>query len=51
MLNKRHVDEEFYPLIDYIHEHQEAFNAMPELDKIAFIQAFLRQFKKYTKKQ
>ena len=42
-LDKRHVDEEFYPLIDYIHEHQEAFNAMPELDKIAFIQAFLRQ--------
>ena len=39
-LDKRHVDEEFYPLIDYIHEHQEAFNAMPELDKIAFIQAF-----------
>lgn len=42
-LDKRHVDEEFYPLIDYIHEHCEAFNAMPELDKIAFIQAFLRQ--------
>ena len=42
-LDKRHVDEEFYPLIDYIHEHQEAFNAMPELDKIAFIQAFLKQ--------
>lgn len=42
-LDKRHVDEEFYPLIDYIHEHQEAFNAMQELDKIAFIQAFLKQ--------
>lgn len=42
-LDKRYVDEEFYSLIDYIHEHQEAFNAMPELDKIAYIQAFLRQ--------
>ena len=42
-LDKRHVDEEFYPLIDHIREHQEAFNAMPELDKIAFIQAFLKQ--------
>ena len=42
-LDKRHVDEEFYPLIDHIHDHREAFNAMPELDKIAFIQAFLRQ--------
>ena len=42
-LDKRHVDEEFYPLIDYIHEHQETFNAMSELDKIAFIQAFLKQ--------
>ena len=42
-LDKRHVDEEFYPLIDHIRDHREAFNAMPELDKIAFIQAFLRQ--------
>jgi len=42
-LDKRHVDEEFYPLIDHIREHREAFNAIPELDKIAFIQAFLRQ--------
>ena len=42
-LDKRHVDEEFYPLIDHIRDHREAFNAMLELDKIAFIQAFLRQ--------
>ncbi|MDO4878952.1 MAG: RNA ligase, partial [Neisseria sp.] len=42
-LDKRHVDEEFYPLIDHIRDHRETFNAMSELDKIAFIQTFLRQ--------
>ena len=42
-LDKRHVDEEFYPLIDHIRDNRETFNAMPELDKIKFVQAFLRQ--------
>ena len=42
-LDKRHVDEEYYPLIDHIREHQAAFNTMNELEKIAFIQAFLRE--------
>lgn len=42
-LDKRHVDEEYYPLIDHIREHQATFNAMSEQEKIAFIQAFLRE--------
>lgn len=42
-LDKRHVDEEYYPLIDHIREHQATFNAMSEHEKIAFIQAFLRK--------
>lgn len=40
-LDKRHVDEEYYPLIDHIHAHQAQFNELAELDKIAFIQDFL----------
>ena len=42
-LDKRHVDEEYYPLIDHSREHQATFNAMSEHEKIAFIQAFLRE--------
>ncbi len=42
-LDKRHVDEEYYPLIDHIREHQAAFNQMAEREKIAFIQQFLRE--------
>ncbi len=42
-LDKRHVDEEFYPLIDYIKENKETFNSLSELDKIAFIQAFIEK--------
>ena len=41
-LNKRHVDEEYYPLIDHIRAHQATFNALTELEKIAFIQQFLQ---------
>lgn len=40
-LDKRHVDEEYYPLIDHIKANQSAFNTMTELEKIAFIQQFL----------
>ncbi|STZ64267.1 RNA ligase [Moraxella lacunata] len=40
-LDKRQVDEEYYPLIDYIKDNQENFNQLSELDKIAFIQEFL----------
>ena len=42
-LDKRHADEEFYPLIDHIQANREAFDAMVEQEKIAFIQAFLRE--------
>ena len=42
-LDKRHVDEEFYPLIDHIQVNRESFDAMSEQEKIAFIQAFLRE--------
>lgn len=41
-LDKRHVDEEYYPLIDYIKAHQEQVNALTELEKIDFIQTFLK---------
>lgn len=42
-LDKRHVDEEYYPLIEYIKQNQANFNALPELEKITFIQQFLKQ--------
>ena len=42
-LDKRHVDEEFYPLIDHIQGNRETFDVMGEQEKIAFIQAFLRE--------
>ena len=42
-LDKRHVDEEFYPLIDHIQANRETFDVMGEQEKIAFIQAFLRE--------
>lgn len=42
-LDKRQLDEEFYPLADYIAEHKQEFNQLSELDKIQFIQDFLRQ--------
>ena len=41
-LDKKHVDEEYYPLIDYLKENREAFKAMTELEKIAYIQEYLR---------
>ncbi|SSY81159.1 RNA ligase [Alysiella crassa] len=41
-LDKRNLDEEFYPLADYIAENKAIFNEMTELDKIAFIQDFLK---------
>lgn len=40
-LDKRQLDEEFYPLVDYITENKAIFNELAELDKIAFIQEFL----------
>ena len=41
-LDKKHVDEEYYPLIDHLKENREAFKAMTELEKIAYIQKYLR---------
>lgn len=42
-LNKQHVDEEYYPLVDYIKAHKDTFNQLDELQKIAFVQDFLEQ--------
>lgn len=42
-LDKRHLDEEFYPLVDYIQANQSTFNGLSELDKIQFIQYFINQ--------
>ncbi|MDO4643524.1 MAG: RNA ligase [Cardiobacteriaceae bacterium] len=42
-LDKKHVSEEYYPLIDYIYEHCDVFNIMTELEKIDFIQKFLKE--------
>lgn len=42
-LDKRRVDEEYYPLIDHIRAHEAEFSRLEELDKIAFIQRFLRE--------
>ncbi|WP_410471597.1 RNA ligase [Faucicola mancuniensis] len=42
-LNKQNVDEEYYPLVDYIKVNKEAFNALDELGKITFVQQFLEK--------
>ncbi|MFW2176833.1 MULTISPECIES: RNA ligase [unclassified Moraxella] len=42
-LNKQNVDEEYYPLVDYIKANQQVFNELDELQKIAFVQAFLEK--------
>jgi len=40
-LDKKHVDEEYYPLVDYLREQRDTFNALGEQEKIAFIQRYL----------
>ena len=40
-LDKKHVDEEYYPLIDYIRAERDTFKTLSELEKIAFIQRYL----------
>lgn len=40
-LNKRNVDEEYYPLVDYIKVNKDEFNQLDELQKIEFVQKFL----------
>lgn len=40
-LNKQFVDEEFYPLIDYIKEHKDEFNALEEQERITFMEKFI----------
>ena len=40
-LDKHHVDEEYYPLIDYIRAERDTFKTLSELEKIAFIQRYL----------
>lgn len=42
-LSKQQVDEEYYPLIDHIKAHQDTFNQLDELQKIAFVQQFLEK--------
>lgn len=42
-LHKKNVDEEYYPLIDYIKDNQDYFNNLDELAKIAYIQEFLEK--------
>ena len=40
-LDKKHVDEEYYPLLDYIRAQRDTFSKLNELEKIAFIQRYL----------
>ena len=40
-LDKKHVDEEYYPLVDYLCEQRATFNTLNEQEKIAFIQRYL----------
>ncbi|MDH2998722.1 2'-5' RNA ligase [Pasteurellaceae bacterium LFhippo2] len=42
-LDKRKVEEEYYPLIDYIKSNKERFNSLDEQQKITFVQTFLEQ--------
>ena len=40
-LDKKHVDEEYYPLVDYLREQRDTFNTLNEQEKIAFVQRYL----------
>lgn len=40
-LLKSRVDEEYYPLIDYLKAHHETFNILDEQSRLVFIQEFL----------
>ena len=40
-LDKRKVDEEYYPLIDYLKSLGEGFNQMPEQQRLQFIMSYL----------
>ena len=40
-LDKKHVDEEYYPLVDYLRAQRDTFNTLSEQEKIAFIQRYL----------
>ncbi len=38
---KKTIDEEYYPLIDYVNEHRIQFSAMPEQERLLFMENFL----------
>lgn len=41
--NKELLDEEYFPLVDYVNANIDEFKALDELGKIAFIQDFLKR--------
>jgi hypothetical protein len=41
--NKELLDEEYFPLVDYVSANIDEFKALDELGKIAFIQDFLKR--------
>ena len=43
-LDKRQMDEEYYPLIDHINAHRDRFNGLNEQEKIKFIQDFFHDY-------
>lgn len=40
---KKRVDEEFYPLVEYVRENIDQFMVMPEQDRLEFTRDFLRK--------
>ena len=40
-LDKKQLDEEYYPLVDYLREQRDTFNTLNEQEKIAFVQRYL----------
>ena len=40
-LDKKQLDEEYYPLVDYIREQRDTFSMLNEQEKIAFIQHYM----------
>lgn len=40
-LNKQNIDEEYYPLIDFLKNSQESFDALPEQERLNVIRQFL----------
>ena len=43
--SKKTIDEEYYPLLDYLHDIKEEFVLLPEQDRITVIENYFKEMK------